>query len=200
MTMTAICEQSVDDRLWRALTIAPLGSLSKREMEIAIIQAAIDAGKVESSPAAVAMAFRITLRGAQAYLTDLALRRPALADAEALMRLRRLLAQIEVSASATYLSFAVHDAALRIWLERKMVTLQLHGGDSLRLETVRLTPNGLARLLAATDGARTPYGALRALPAEMHGHPWFKEAKKTWRKDMSWPAALDALANGTTVA
>ena len=185
--------------LWQALTGQPLGSLSKHEMELAIIKSGIQAGIVQETPVAVASVFQITLRKAQTYLTELALRRPALTDTDALRQLRGLLAKIEVSTGAAYLSFAVHDAALRIWLERKMAALQLHGGDSLRLETVRLTPSGLAHLLAATDGARTPHEALFALSAEMHGYSWFKEAKKAWRKGTTWPEAIANLSNGVTL-
>ena len=68
--------------LWTKLLNQPFGSLGKRELELAILDAATNSGLVLETPDAVALALSLSLTKANSYLTDLALRRPALADAD----------------------------------------------------------------------------------------------------------------------
>lgn len=185
------------DHLWVTLTAVPLGSLTKREMELAVVRAAIDASRVEATPAAVATEFRITLARAQSYLTDLALRQDPLENNPAMQRLLGLLLTAEVSKDGNYLTFAVQDSSLRIWLERKMASLELLHGESLRKDVVKLTPNGLARLFDVA-GVRSPYEALTALPKDLNDQSWLRDAKKAWRKGMTWSRALDVLGQATS--
>lgn len=66
----------------RLLFVAPMGSLSKRELELKLLQAAIEAGLAAPNGVEFAAKFRLTLARANSYLTDLALRKPALNDLE----------------------------------------------------------------------------------------------------------------------
>jgi len=145
-------------------------------------------------------AFCITLARSQGYLTELALRQPSLTDGEAVSRLVAEPKQCEIVKDETYLSLPLHDAALRIWLERKVAALNLSAGETVRRETVKLTPVGLAKLLGASKGIATPYDALRTLPAELKDEPWVKEAKKSWSKSINWPDAMSVLGNTASVA
>lgn len=186
------------DLLWVTLTTVPLGSLTKREMELAVVKAAIAASRVEATPAAVATEFRVTLARAQSYLTDLALRQDPLENNPAMQRLLGLLRTAEVSKDGNYLIFAVQDPSLRIWLERKMASLQLLHGESFRKDIVKLTPNGLARLLDVAPGVRSPHEALTALPTYLNDQWWLRDAKKAWRKGMTWSQALDVLGQAAS--
>lgn len=186
--------------VWRHITASPLGSTTKRETELALLRAAIDAGIVGSSPAEIAKVFRITLARAQGYLTELALRQQPLKDTEAVARLVAELKKCEIVNYGTYFLLPLHDAALRIWLERKVATLNLNADATVHREMVKLTPIGLARILGASEGIAKPYDALRSLPEELHNDPWVIEAKQKWNKSINWPDAINALGNTVTIA
>lgn len=193
---TNIFGQSV----WRILQITPLGSLTKRELELSLLGAAIQSGLIDPRPEIVAAQFRVSLARAHSYLTDLALRQEPLADRDAIKQLVQLLEKAEVVDNAAYFSVPLHDAALRIWLERKMVTLELNSGDTLRKDHVKLTAAGLARLIASTEGLLTPLEALEKLPKNLKRAEWVVVAQKSWKKGMSWVDAMGVLGNTATIA
>ena len=180
--------------------LRPLNCRTKRELELLLIRAAIDAGLVVASPARIAQSFSLGLAKAHGYLTDIALRSPALNDVEALKRLGSELCQAEVTSDSNHLTIPLNDAALRIWLERKMSHLDLNAGESIRRDLVKLTPSGLAKILGASDGILTPFKALHRLPEGVKQTTWAKEAIKKWDSSMKWPDALSALGNTATVA
>jgi hypothetical protein len=78
----------------------PFGSPTKREFELSILKAVIDAGLCERDPVIIAKKFRLTLTKSHAYLTDIALREPLLSDADAVQKLSEWLAASEVKVSA----------------------------------------------------------------------------------------------------
>lgn len=168
--------------IWKQMTSLPPGSLTKREMELALLRAAIQSGLIQSRPEALAAVCRIPLTRAHGYLTDLALRQPPLYDLGGIARLMVLLNDAEVGRNASHLSVPLHDAALRTWLERKMAILHLKVGDTLRRDHVKLTPAGLAKLIGASEGIVAPYEALNKLPKELQTAEWVKTAKKSWKK------------------
>lgn len=186
--------------VWANLQLAPLGSLTKRELELSLLGAAIQSGLLAPRPEVVAAQFRVSLARANAYLTDLALRQEPLTDRDAIAQLVQLLEKAEFVNDAAYFSIPLHAAALRIWLERKMAMLALNSGDTLRRDHVKLTPAGLAKLLAATDGILSPLEALKKLPKNIQGLEWVANARKSWKKGMSWVDAMSVLGNTATIA
>lgn len=193
-------EAKFGSRIWVDIQLHPINSLTKRQFELLLIRAAIDSGLVVASPAQIARAFSLGLAKAHGYLTDLALRSPALSDVEALKRLALALSQVEVTSDGNYLTIPLNDAALRIWLERKMSHLDLSAGESIRRDLVKLTPSGLAKILEASDGILTPFKALHRLPEGLKETTWVKEAIKKWDNSMKWPDALSALGNTAAFA
>ncbi len=185
--------------VWQKITALPLGSLTKREVELMLLRAAIESGLLESRPEVLAATCNIPLAKAHGYLTDLALRQAPLTDSDAIKRLTALLKDSEVVRGESHLSVPINDAALRIWLERKMAILRLNAGDTLRRDHVKLTPLGLAKLLGASEGVLSPYDALNNLPKELQVAEWAKAAKKSWKKDTTWPEALEMLGNTVTI-
>jgi hypothetical protein len=115
-------------------------------------------------------------------------------------RLIAKLKQCEIVKDESYLSLPLSDAALHIWLERKVSALNLNAGETLRRDLVKLTPGGLARLLGASEGLKTPYEALSLLPSKLKDEAWVKEAKKSWNKSTNWPDAMSVLGNTASVA
>lgn len=186
--------------IWKQLTTTPLGSLTKRELELVLLRSAIQAGLLVPRPEMLAAACNIPLTRAHAYLTDLALRQQPLTDPEGVRRLVALLSDSEVIRDESYFSITLHDAALRIWLERKMVILHLNAGDSLRRDHVRLTLAGLVKLIGESDGIVAPLEALNKLPKELQAAEWVKAAKKSWKKSMGWADAMSVLGNTAAVA
>lgn len=168
----------------------PFGSLSKRELELGLLQAAIDAGLLRADTAALAASLQLSLTKANGYLNDLALRRPPLTDAEAVTALVKLLPICEVVPNDRYLSLPLHDASLRIWLERKLAANQLHPGESLRRDVVKLTPSGLLRLLDHAEAVTSPAQALDALDKALDGPPWLEDARAKWSPTTSWRDTL----------
>ena len=51
--------------VWEKLSAQPLGALPKRELELALLSAALDAGAAEPNPASVATVFRALPRFAR---------------------------------------------------------------------------------------------------------------------------------------
>lgn len=186
--------------IWKQMTALPLGSLTKREMELTLLRAAIQSGVLEPRPEKLAAVCSIPLIRAHGYLTDLALRQPALSDLDGIMRLVSLLSDSEVVRDESHFSIPLHDAALRIWLERKMANLRLNAGDTLRRDHVKLTPAGLVKLIGASEGILAPIQALNTLPKELQAAEWVSAAKKTWKKGMGWSEAMSLLGNTASVS
>ena len=111
--------------VWQQLQQRPFGSITKRELELNLLQAAVEAGLLQAKPTELATMGRISLTRAHSYLNDLALRQPPLDDREAMQQLIGLLKNAEVVQSQRYFSLPLHDAALRIWLERKCAELEI---------------------------------------------------------------------------
>lgn len=159
----------------------------------------MDSGLIAPLAESLAETCNIPITRAHGYLTDLALRQPAMTDTDGIMAMVALLRDSEVVPNETHFSIPLHDAGLRIWLERKMTRLRLNSGDTLRRDHVKLTPVGLARIIDATDGLVSPYEAIKALPTEHKDINWVKNAKKLWKKGMSWKEALGLLGNTATI-
>jgi hypothetical protein len=181
--------------IWKQITRSPLGSLTKREMEVTLLRTAIQSGLVEPRPETLAAMCSIPMTRAHGYLTDLALRQAPLTNQDGIERIAALLSESELVRAESLLSILLHDAALRIWLERKMVILHLNAGDTLRRDHVKLTPSGLAKLIGASDGILSSYDALNTLPKELQASEWVKTAKKSWKKGMGWVEAMSILGN-----
>ena len=183
-------EAKFGSRIWADIQLHPINSLTKREFELLLIRAAIDSGLVVATPAQIARAFSLGLAKAHGYLTDLALRSPALSDVEALKRLALALRKAEVTSDRNHLSIPLNDAGLRIWLERKLASQQLQQGESLRRELVQLTPAALSNLLVSAQKLQKPYAALKSLQKEFGKEVWVHEAKSHWKPDTPWVAAF----------
>jgi hypothetical protein len=113
--------QSFASELWARLRRQPFGSLGKRELELAILDAATKAGLVQDTP-----------------------------DADGHTQLATLLGTAEILPDNRHLSFAVHNPALKIWLDRKLAANQSHHGDGIRSNIAKLSPATLLSLLAKT--------------------------------------------------
>jgi hypothetical protein len=190
---------SFGSAIWNLLSAHPLGSLTKRELELSLLQAAVDAGLLEPRADALAVACRIPIARANGYLTDLALRRDPLPDDLAVARLVMLLRRAEIVSEEKFFSIPLQDASLRIWIERKMARLQLNSGDAIRRDHLKLTPTGLARVLDASEGVESPYDALNRLPAELQDATWVKAAKNAWKNGMSWTDAIEVSSDAVAL-
>jgi len=187
------------DQVWTKLRAQPLGSLTKRELELVLIGAAVDSGLLAPKAEDVAERCNIPITRAHGYLTDLALRKPAMTDIEGVRELVSLLKDSEVIPDQNHISIPLHDAALRIWLDRKMTRLRLNSGDTLRRDHVKLTPAGLTKIIGAAEGLVSPFDALKLLPAELQDTDWVKTSRKSWKKGMGWLEALSLLGNTATI-
>lgn len=183
-------ESKFGSSLWGNIRLQPLGSLTKKELELVVMRAAIDSGLVGATPAEIAQTFRLGLAKAHGYLTDLALRSPVLKDVEAMQRLQLALRQAEVTPDRNHLAIPLNDAGLRIWLERKLASQQLQQGESLRRELVKLTPAALNKLLDSALGLQKPHVAFKALQKQFGKEAWFNEATSHWKPNTPWVDAL----------
>lgn len=163
-----------------------MGSLSKRELELKLLQAAIEAGLAAPNGVEFAAKFRLTLARANSYLTDLALRKPPLNDLEGVTALMSLLPVCEVVAFDRHLSIPIDDAALRLWLERKLASDHLNPGETVRRDLVKLTPQGLLRLLDESVGIGSPSTALAHLDTKLPEAKWIESAKTNWTPKTTW--------------
>lgn len=187
------------EHVWSKLIAQPLGSLTKRELELILLRGAVDSGFLDPRADSLAETCNIPITRAHGYLQDLALRQPAMTDTNGITALVGLLRDSEVVPDQSHFSIPLQDAALRIWLERRMVSLRLNAGDVLRRDHVKLTPVGLAKIMGAADGIVSPFEALKRLPPELRDIEWVKCAKQSWRKGMGWKEAMEVLGNAATI-
>ena len=185
--------------VWSKLTTYPLGSLTKRELEILLLRAAVDSDLLDARADTLAETCNIPITRAHGYLTDLALRQASMTDSDAIKVLLESLRDSEVISDDSHFSIPLHDAALRIWLERKMTRLRLNSGDTLRRDHVKLTPVGLAKIMGAADGLLSPHDAIKLLPQELQDLDWAKTAKKSWKKGMGWKDAMGLFGDAATI-
>ena len=184
--------------LWQELVSRPFGTPNKRELEVMILQAAADARLIdETKPAATATLLSLSLARTHSYLSDLAQRRPALQDKDALILLGQQLARVEVLPTDKHLSIPLQRADLRIWLERRLAADGLHPGETLRRDVVKLTPVSLLRLLDNTNTARKPAVVLKKLSQLLEQPEWIDKAKQEWTTTTNW---IDTLNTFNTIA
>jgi len=82
--------------VWMSLLAQPLGSLTKRELELRLLRAAVDSGVIDPHPRSVAESCKFPISRAHGYLTDLALRRPPMSDIDAVKALTQAVKGSEV--------------------------------------------------------------------------------------------------------
>lgn len=195
-----IAHAKFGERVWKTLRDQPLGSLTKRELELQLMQAAIDAGLLVNEPSGLAIELSLSLSRANGYLNDLSLRRRPISDEAAIQWLLSSLRGCEVVAGESHLSIPIADANLRIWLERKLCKLKLNPSESLRRDLIKLTPSGLIRLIGNSEGILSPFEALNSLPADMAKLPWVISANSKWKRTTTWRDTLSVLSDTTTIA
>lgn len=184
--------------VWEYVSTRPLGSFTKRDMELALLDAAIKSALIAETPWSVARQFSITISRAHTYLTDLALRSRVLEDSEGLAMLGAAIRSSEVTPDGRYIAIPIQNAGLRIWLERNLSMQQLQQGESLRRELVKLTPNALLKLMDSSGyGLVQPFEAIKKLSNSYGQEAWFKESKRHWKKDASWANVLGEVAIGS---
>jgi len=84
------------DAIWEKLRAHPLGSLTKRELELSLLRAAADADLIELRAENLASTCHMPISRAHGYLTDLALREAPLEDPDAVKALVGLLKDSDV--------------------------------------------------------------------------------------------------------
>jgi len=182
--------QNFGKSIWDSIRLVPLGSLSKRELEILIMKSAIDASLIENHPTFIAEQFKLSLTKANGYLTDISLRNPIFEDNVAVVEIFKLIPINEILTDDSHFSIPVNNASLRIWLERKMVLIGLNPGESLRKDLIKITPAGLCRILDKSKGIISPKEAIDRLSDDFQNEKWFEEAQKIWKPETNWKDAL----------
>jgi hypothetical protein len=185
--------QNFGKNIWDSIMLVPLGSLSKRELELLIMKSAIDAELIENHPAFIAEQFKLSLTKSNGYLTDISLRNPILEDKVAVIEILKLIPINEILTDDSHFSIPVNNARLRIWLERKMVLIGLNPGESLRKDLIKITPAGLCRILDKSEGIISPKEAIDQLSNDFGDEEWFKEAQKNWKTETNWKDALSTI-------
>lgn len=178
-------------QIWETLTAQPLGSLPKRELELMVVRAAIEAGAAEPVTASIAKVFRVTPTRADAYLVDLALRAPAYTDAEALDYLAAELRTVEAVMDGGFISLPIRDARLRLWVEQKAAERGLHPGERINRSLIKLSVPGLFAVLDATGERPPAKQAFKALQQEHNGEKWVEELTVLAGESPSWREFAD---------
>lgn len=184
---------------WARMTSAPLGSLSKREMELTFLRAALDAGLVSSSQADLATVFRISLTKTRSYLNDLAVRAEPLRDDEALRLLQAHLQESEIDWDGRFVTIQFADSRLYVWAERKLVGLRRISGETLRTHTLRITLTTLGALLDESSGVTGPSETLDLLRRDFGETEWFQDARKMIPPKSKWRDYLRTDSDGSSV-
>lgn len=187
---------------WTWASRQPLYSMTKKGWEIAVINEAIQVGLVQDSPAEIARTFRVSVSRAKSYLSELALRQEPISDREALSAFGRHLRESEVKFvdSTGLFIIQLNDLRLVHWAERKLSQLQLQAGESLRADTLKITPLGLANLLESVGDSFSPADALKELRKSFAETPWFFEAQKHVNPARDWKETISLMGDGTAIA
>ena len=170
--------------LWRKITDKPFGSLTKRELELLILQSALDSKLIKDNPADIAIKCRLTLTKTHGYLTDLALRTEPLEEKEAIERLSQLLNRAEVISGDSMLQIAVHDTQLILWIERNLAEGGLLQGESIRRDIIKISPRALASLFTIYTKLPSPQEALDQLKS-YSGESWYEEFQDSVKQGKS---------------
>lgn len=193
--------QNFGKSIWDSIRIVPLGSLTKRELELLIMKSALDADLIENHPAFIAEQFKLSLTKANGYLTDISLRNPILEDKVAIIEIFKLISINEILKDDSYISIPFTNTSLRIWIERKMVLIGLNQGESLRKDLIKITPAGLCRILDKSDGIISPKEAIDQLSNDFGDEQWFKEIQKNLMPENQWNGVLkNSLEIGSIVS
>lgn len=185
--------------IWGRMTSTPLGSLSKREIELSLLQAALDAGLVSASPAELATVFRISLSKTRSYLNDLAVRSEPLQDDEALRMLQEHLVASEVMWDGRLLTIQFSDSRLFVWADRKLAGLHRISGETLGTNTLRISLVTLGALLDESSGVRGPAQTLDLLRSDFAETEWFQDARKILSPNSRWREYLGSISDGGSV-
>ena len=182
--------------LWQSLTSVPFGSISKRELEILLLQSAISSNLIHDHPVNISSILKLTLSKTNGYLTDISLRNPILNDKVAVVEILTLLPINEILTEDSHFSIPINNASLRIWLERKIVLTGLNPGESFRKDLIKITPAGLCRILDNSEGILSPKEAIYLLAEKFINEIWVLEAKNNWKPETKW---RDALSTSTDI-
>jgi hypothetical protein len=193
-------KQLFGETVWENLQKTPFGSLTKRELEILVLKAAIDAGLIDNHPVNMAASLRISLTKSNAYLTDISLRNPIIEDKTALLEILKLLPTHEIITADLHLSIPINNVSLRIWLERKIALIGLNPGESLRKDVIKITPAGLYKILDNSEGIISPEKAIIQLSKVFGNEIWFKEAKQNWQPETTWKDLLTTASEIGSIA
>lgn len=184
------------EQFWQFINNRPLGTLTKRELELNIVEASINASIIQANPHAVARLFHVSIAKAHSYLNDIALRQEEMNNQEALVCLKALLNTVEIKTELNFLVIPINNARLRIWLEREMAFLSLNTGESIRRDLIKISPFSLLKLLKGSRQIISPYEALKKLKSDYKNDKWYKEALLYWKKETTWDiASRDILTN-----
>ena len=193
--------QNFGESIWESIKLVPLGSLSKRELELLIMKSAIDSSLIENHPAFIAEQFKLSLTKANGYLTDISLRNPILEDKVAVIEILKLISINEILTEDSHISIPVSNTSLRIWIERKMVLNGLNPGESLRKDLIKITPIGLCQILDKSEGIISPKEAIDQLSNDFGDEEWFKEIQKNLIPENKWNGVLkNSLEIGSIVS
>lgn len=177
----------------------PLGSMNKRELELLLLALLLEEGCLPMDAASLSERTGITLSKAHGYLTDIALRQPVISDDDAFRRLIQLLRTAEVVQKGMALKFPVQDAALRLWIERKLARENLLQGETLRKDVVELSAGALASLLCASSLLPKPAQAAKQLKPLVGGAGWFSPFEKQARQGVDWGTLVKGVEGGAAV-
>lgn len=198
--MTASFSQDFGQFLWSKLGQQSFGSLSKRELEILILQAASHAELIcENNPVQTAALLQLSLSRTHSYLSELSLRRSMLSDGDALLLLVDVLKRLEILQDDKYISIHILRADLRLWIERKLANEGMHPGESIRRDIVKLTPRGLLRLLDNSVAVIRPSEALEILKMSLPNSPLLASLEVHSLPHMKWQDVLSSLGSVASV-
>ena len=181
------------------ITERPFGTLTKRELELTLLDFLIAESTLPSDPAGLAKSIRCTLTKAHAYLTDLALRNDPLDDETAIKLLINLLNQAEVSKDGMFIELSVQEASLRLWLEQSLAAHGLLQGQTLRRDLIKLSAKAIVTLVFTENVTRSPKESLPRLRAMFGNTEWFKEFEKSAKRGIPWERLLGNISSVATI-
>lgn len=179
---------------WEDIQQRPFGVSNKREIEITIIDVATKAGLIDlTKPVDIAIKLRMSLSKTHNYLTDLSHKKNPLSDLEALKILSEILKNVEALPDNKHLSFPLHRADVRIWLERKIALHGYHPGESIRRDVAKLTPHSLLKILDKTASVKKPAEVLNQLEKYFEGSEWIEVARREWNEQTNWIDVINVI-------
>jgi hypothetical protein len=184
MTDTGIpkCEIAIR-RLAEKFFSQPLGSLTKSEIEIMILDALICGGELQEDAYQISVKCKVTPEKAWRYLRNYHLRSDPLSERQAKSQIISLIRVAELSRDGNFFALRVTWPKLKVWIDRELMKLNLIQGESFRQDILKISGLSLCNILYGNTIVKMSRKDIDKLANEINDDGWRKHLNKIYKPE-----------------